>query len=61
MMPRKRWRVPFTPQPPSFDAFCATYNVKPPERVALAWHLVSIRSRRLIEKLLPPNSIGDVS
>jgi len=37
----------------TFDQFCFVRRVTKEERVALAWHLVSIRARRLIERLLP--------
>ncbi len=37
----------------TFDQFCFVRRVTKTERAALAWHLASIRTRRLIEKLLP--------
>lgn len=37
----------------TFDQFCFARRVTKAERTALAWHLASIRTRRLIERLLP--------
>jgi hypothetical protein len=37
----------------AFDQFCFTRRVTKQERVELAWHLAAIRTRRLIEALLP--------
>ena len=37
----------------TFNQFCFGRRVTKAERVALAWHLAAIRTRRLIETLLP--------
>lgn len=44
----------------TFDEAFAELNLKPAERAALVWHLAAIRTRKLVETLLPPtgNEIG---
>lgn len=37
----------------TFDEAFAELNLKPAERAALVWHLAAIRTRKLIETLLP--------
>lgn len=37
----------------TFDQFCFTRRVTKQERVELAWYLAALRTRRLIEALLP--------
>jgi hypothetical protein len=37
----------------TFDQLCISLRVTKEERRALAWHLASLRTRRLIEELLP--------
>lgn len=41
------------PAPRTFDEAFAELNLKPDERSAMVWHLAAIRTRRLIEALLP--------
>lgn len=46
------------PRPPrSFDEAFAELNLKPHERAALVWHLAAIRTRKLVETLLPETKI----
>jgi hypothetical protein len=37
----------------TFDECCARWNATPAERVELVWYLAAIRTRRLVEALLP--------
>lgn len=41
------------PAPRTFDEAFAEHRLQPDERAALVWHLAEIRTRRLIETLLP--------
>lgn len=42
----------------TFDEAFAELNLKPAERAALVWHLAAIRTRKLVETLLPAPSEG---
>lgn len=42
----------------TFDEAFAELHLKPEERAALVWHLVSIRTRKLIQTLLPQPDDG---
>ena len=37
----------------TFDEAFSEHHLKPHERAALVWHLAAIRTRKLIEALLP--------
>lgn len=43
--------------PRTFDEAFAELNLKPDERAALVWHLAAIRTRKLVETLLPEPKI----
>ena len=46
-------RASLHPAMTSFDELCAQWNATPAERVELVWYLAAIRTRRLVEALLP--------
>ena len=48
------------PAPRTFDEAFAELNLTPSERAALVWHLAAIRTRKLVETLLPETSHNQV-
>lgn len=52
-MPGKRSLTAPSRGPRTFDEAFAELNLTPAERAALVWQLAAIRTRKLIETLLP--------
>jgi hypothetical protein len=48
--------TPMTENRRTFDEAFAEHRLTPQERAALVWHLAGIRTRKLIETLLPQES-----
>lgn len=45
------------PAPRTFDEAFAEHNLTQEERTAMVWHLAAIRTRRLVEYLLPQTKV----
>lgn len=48
------------PPPRTFDEAFAEHRLTPFERAALVWHLAAIRTRKLVETLLPETPCNQV-